>query len=78
MRFGRRNRAPTDRQLEVAVCVATGLTNLEIAEQLHVTADTVKHHVTAVMTKLDMSNRTQVAAWVLQQEVDLDAAEEAS
>jgi DNA-binding NarL/FixJ family response regulator len=45
---------------------------------LHVTADTVKHHVTAVMTKLDMSNRTQVAAWVLQQEVDLDAAEEAS
>jgi DNA-binding NarL/FixJ family response regulator len=60
------------------VCVATSLSNQAIAEQLHVTADTVKHHVTAVMTKLDMSNRTQVAAWVLQQEVDLDAAEEAS
>ena len=78
MRFGRRNRTLTDRQLEVAVCVATGLTNWEIAEQLHVTIDTVKHHLTAIMTKLEVSNRTQVAVWVLKQDIEPDTAEEAS
>ena len=78
MRFGRRDRTLTDRQLAVAVCVATGLTNQEIAEQLHVTVDTVKHHVTGIMTKLDVTNRTQVAAWVLKEEIDLDTSESAS
>ena len=37
-----------------------GLTNQEIAEQLHLAIDTVKHVVSAVLRKLDARDRTQV------------------
>jgi DNA-binding NarL/FixJ family response regulator len=49
------------RELEVLRHVAGGLSNREIAAVLHLTEGTVKNHVTSVLTKLDVRDRTQAA-----------------
>ncbi|GAA1923425.1 response regulator transcription factor [Nocardioides hwasunensis] len=51
----------TERELEVAVCVGRGLSNSEIASELYLSIPTVKSHVSRLLTKLDSSNRVQVA-----------------
>ncbi|MEU8704286.1 response regulator transcription factor [Streptomyces sp. NPDC048565] len=51
----------TAREREVAVAVAQGHSNSEIATDLLVSQSTVKVHVSRIMTKLDAANRTQVA-----------------
>ncbi|MFJ8165920.1 response regulator [Streptomyces sp. NPDC096136] len=51
----------TDREREVAAAVARGLSNAEIAADLHLSESTVKVHIGRIMTKLEAANRTQVA-----------------
>ncbi|MFI0814919.1 response regulator [Streptomyces sp. NPDC021098] len=51
----------TAREREVAVAVAQGHSNSQIANDLYVSESTVKVHVSRIMTKLDAANRTQVA-----------------
>ena len=51
----------TARQVEVLELVAEGLTNADIAERLFVSPKTVDHHVSAILTKLDVSSRTEAA-----------------
>lgn len=53
----------TPRETEVVGCVLRGLTNEAIAGELHIAVRTVETHLTKVMTKLDVQNRAQVAAW---------------
>ncbi|MEO3749980.1 response regulator transcription factor [Streptomyces sp. B6B3] len=55
-----------DREREVAVAVGEGLTNAEIAALLHMSVPTVKAHVSHILTKLDMTNRVQIALTVHQ------------
>ena len=50
----------TERETEVLMSVAKGLTNAEIAAQLGIGEATVKTHVTHVLTKLDLRDRIQV------------------
>lgn len=50
----------TERELEVTRLVARGMTNSEIASELHLGEGTVKTHVTAVLSKLDLTNRAQI------------------
>jgi LuxR family maltose regulon positive regulatory protein len=52
----------TARELEILVLLAAGTPNLRIAEELVVTLDTVKKHVTHVLGKLGAANRTEAAA----------------
>jgi DNA-binding NarL/FixJ family response regulator len=52
------------REHDVAVAVGQGRTNAEIAAELHVSVATVKAHVTRVLTKLAVGNRTQIALLV--------------
>jgi ATP/maltotriose-dependent transcriptional regulator MalT len=47
----------TTRELEVLRLVATGLTNAQVAHQLHVTPRTVNAHLTAIYSKLGVSSR---------------------
>lgn len=52
------------REHDVAVAVGQGRTNAEIAVELHVSVATVKAHMTRVLTKLSVGNRTQIALLV--------------
>jgi DNA-binding NarL/FixJ family response regulator len=51
----------TEREREVAKAVSEGLTNAEIADRLHLGVATVKTHVGALFSKLDVTNRVQIA-----------------
>ena len=55
----------TQRELEVLRLVAQGLSNLEIAEALVVTEHTVGKHVSNILVKLHLANRTQLALYAL-------------
>lgn len=54
--------ALTPAELRVVALVAEGLNNVQIAERLFVTHDTVKGHVASAFRKLGISNRTELAA----------------
>jgi NarL family two-component system response regulator LiaR len=51
----------TNRELDVLQLLARGHTNAEIAERLFLSEGTVRNHVSAVFSKLDVSDRTQAA-----------------
>ena len=51
----------TERQVDVLALLATGLTNAEIAERLVVSTRTVDHHVSAILTRLDVASRRDAA-----------------
>ncbi|MDQ1725293.1 MAG: hypothetical protein QOG52_2321 [Frankiaceae bacterium] len=53
--------ALSDREREVAVAVGTGMSNAEIAQTLFLSEATVKAHVSRLFTRLDVSNRVQIA-----------------
>ncbi|MBW3557817.1 MAG: response regulator transcription factor [Actinobacteria bacterium] len=53
----------SERELQVVRLVADGLANKQIAVQLHLSVRTVETHVRHVLTKLGLSNRTQLATW---------------
>ncbi len=57
----------TDRETEVLDLLAKGMTNKEIAEVLVITERTVKFHVSAILTKLGASNRTEAVTIAAQQ-----------
>ena len=52
----------TVRQTEIAVMVAQGMTNKEIARRLFIQLPTVKNHVHNILNKLQLSRRGQAAA----------------
>lgn len=51
----------SNRERDVASAVAQGLSNTEIAEQMYLSMGTVKSHISSALTKLDFSNRIQLA-----------------
>ena len=55
----------TPRESEVLRHLAAGLTNKEIAQQLHISYETVKEHVQNVLRKLGVTDRTQAAIWAV-------------
>ena len=54
----------TEREHDVALAVAEGLSNAEIATRLYLSVATVKAHVHRLFTKLEVNNRVQVAICV--------------
>ncbi len=54
----------TAREQEIARCIAQGLSDQAIADALVLSKRTVSTHVSNILTKLDFSSRSQIAAWV--------------
>ena len=57
----------TAREVEILKLVAQGLPNQEIAEKLVISERTVRTHVTNILSKLHLANRTQAALYALRE-----------
>jgi DNA-binding NarL/FixJ family response regulator len=62
----------TDREREIAALVSRGLSNKEIAQELHLSANTIRTHISNILRKLNLSNRTQIAIYI-KDEADTEA-----
>lgn len=57
----------TERETQTLRLIAKGLANKEIAEQLKVSEVTVKTHVSSILSKLNLSSRTQAALFAIKE-----------
>jgi DNA-binding NarL/FixJ family response regulator len=53
----------TEREREILAQIARGASNREISEALFITEGTVKNHVSSILSKLGLRDRTQAALW---------------
>lgn len=61
----------TEREIEVLKCIGEGMTNQEISEYLFIGVKTVKTHVSNVLGKLGVADRTQAAIYANRQNITL-------
>src|SRR5207302_579466 len=59
----------TERERETVALIAEGKSNREIAARLVVSDETVKTHVSHILSKLGLRSRTQIAAWAIQNDL---------
>ena len=65
----RRFQTLTDREQEIVALVADGLDNQAIARRLYLSEGTVRNHISAILAKTNLANRTQLAVeWLSSQE----------
>jgi DNA-binding NarL/FixJ family response regulator len=61
--------APTEklspRENQVLALVASGYSNQEIADELNIAHNTVKNHLRSILSKLEVKNRAQAAAYAV-------------
>jgi NarL family two-component system response regulator LiaR len=62
----------TDREQEVLQLIADGMNNRAIAEKLVISEKTVKTHVSNILSKLNLDDRTQAAIYALRHETSTD------
>jgi len=55
----------TPRELQVIATVVAGYTNEDIAKKFSISKQTVKHHLTDIFNKLDVSNRLELALFAI-------------
>ena len=60
----------TGREVDVLRLVARGLSNSDIAESLHLSEGTIRNHVSAILAKLDLADRTQAAILAIRHGLD--------
>lgn len=59
----------SERETEVLSLVSKGKTNREIAEELFISEKTVKNHVTSILRKLDVSDRTEACVVAMKRKI---------
>jgi DNA-binding NarL/FixJ family response regulator len=57
----------TPREQEILQLIAQGASNREIAQQLYISEKTVKNHITSLLGRLGLRDRTQAAVWLHRQ-----------
>jgi two-component system response regulator DegU len=62
---GETHQALSAREMQVLLCLTKGLSNKEIALSLQISQQTVKNHITAILRKLDVADRTQAALYAM-------------
>lgn len=55
----------SEREMEIMQLISKGLSNREIASQLHISEGTVKNHITSLLNKTGLEHRTQIAIYYL-------------
>ena len=55
----------TDRETEVLTLIATGLSNQEITDRLHLSINSVKSYIRSVYGKIEVSSRSQAVLWAV-------------
>ncbi|HCE8849089.1 TPA: response regulator transcription factor, partial [Klebsiella oxytoca] len=58
-----------EREMEVLQCIAEGLSNMDIAIRLNISEKTVKSHVSNILSKLYLTDRTQVAVYAWREKI---------
>lgn len=58
-----------EREIEVLCLIANGASNREIAEQLVVSEGTVKNHISSILSRLGLRDRTQAAIYAREHDV---------
>jgi two-component system, OmpR family, sensor kinase len=56
----------TPRQREIAVGIAAGLSNVELADRLGITSGTAANHIEHILDRLGLRTRTQIAVWAVE------------
>ncbi|WP_026369511.1 response regulator [Kallotenue papyrolyticum] len=56
----------TSREIEILDCIARGMSNREIASQLSISGQTVKNHITSILSKLQVNDRTMAVIYAIQ------------
>ncbi len=59
----------TNRENEILLLIAEGKSNQEIADELFITLKTVKTHVSNILSKLDVQDRTQAAIYAFKHDL---------
>lgn len=62
---GKANTSLSDREVEILVLVADGLTNQEISQKLEISKRTVDNHISNILTKTGTENRVELIRWGL-------------
>ena len=62
---GRRYRL-TRREMQMVAAIVEGSSNREIAQKFNVRVDTVKHHLTSIFSKLEVSTRLELALFAIE------------
>ncbi len=60
----------TDREKRLLTLIAQGKNNQEIAEELFLSVGTVKNHITVILDKLELRDRTQLAIYALRHDLE--------
>ena len=60
-----RTKLLTDRESDICKLIAEGKNNLEIGRELYLSEGTVKNHITRILNKLDLRDRTQLAVFTI-------------
>ncbi|WP_067837860.1 response regulator [Amphibacillus sediminis] len=60
----------TKRELDIIRCVGQGLSNKEIADQLYLSVGTVKNHISVILDKLALRDRTQIAIYAIRHHIE--------
>lgn len=60
----------TDREKSLLLLIAQGKNNQEIAEELYLSIGTVKNHITVILDKLELRDRTQLAIYAIKHDLE--------